>query len=216
MTHADAPVVWAGLDAPWRIAFEEAWSAWCAGNFGVGAVLVDPDTGEVVSRGRNRVNERDPAPRTIGGNFLAHAEMNAFAAMPRFFATGLHLYTTLEPCLMCAATSIQLNVAHVHFAAVDEFFDGMHDMWLGHPYTNERRPERTGPFEGRLARFARVLPLSFTMMWMPEGNAAVEADRRDPALAALARALPTDPALLAARAAGGAAADALAALWDRL
>lgn len=208
--------VWAALPVPWRVAFDEAWAAWCAGNFGVGAVLVDPDDGEIVSRGRNRVTERDPPPGTIGGNFLAHAEMNAFAAMPRFFARGLHLYTTLEPCLMCAAAAIQLNVAHVHFAVADEFFDGMHDMWLGHPYTMERRPARSGPLPGRLARFARVLPLSFTMRWMPDGNAATEATRRDPALADLARVISGDAALTAVRDSGGGAPDALDALWEHL
>lgn len=177
------------LPPPWRAAFDEAWESFRDGNFGIGAVLVDPASGEIVARGRNRVAERDPAPRTIGGNFLAHAEMNAFAAMRSFFARDLHLYTTLEPCLMCAATSIQLNVAHVHYAAPDEFFDGLHDFWEGYPYARERRFTRSGPLDGPVAAFARVLPLAFTMRHLSDGAAAERARAEMPELARLAAAI---------------------------
>lgn len=90
----------------WVAAFDEAWTSFRRGNYGIGAVLIDPaiDSGsdvaaQIVARGRNRVGEPQIDPnRTvgIGGTFLAHAEMNAFIALPRVFATGLHLYTTLE------------------------------------------------------------------------------------------------------------------------
>jgi tRNA(Arg) A34 adenosine deaminase TadA len=128
------------LPSPWRIAFEEAWGSWRTGNFGIGAALVDPATGEIVSTGRNRVARRTDEPGTMSGNFAAHAEMNAYAAMTTFSAAGLHLYTTLEPCLMCMATSILLDVEHIHFAVRDEFFEGLDDLWSHHPYTRERQP----------------------------------------------------------------------------
>ena len=67
---------------PWRAAFDEAWASWCAGNFGIGAVLFDPEADEIVTRGRNRVEEQPGAPGQIAGNFMAHAEMNAFAVLP--------------------------------------------------------------------------------------------------------------------------------------
>ena len=174
------------LDGPWRAAFDEAWAAFGAGNFGIGAVLVDPSTGEIVARGRNRVGETRPASRIIGGNFLAHAEMNAFAAMESFFARGLHLYTTLEPCLMCSATAIQLNVEHIHFAAADEFFVGLDDLWTHHEYTRTRAPRRSGPLGRDLAAFARLLPLTYTLCRLPDGNAAATARRDESALADLA------------------------------
>jgi predicted membrane-bound dolichyl-phosphate-mannose-protein mannosyltransferase len=34
------------------------------------------------------------------------------------------LYTTFEPCMMCAATIAFYRVPKVHFAAADPFFDG--------------------------------------------------------------------------------------------
>lgn len=196
----------ADLGAPWQIAFDEAWEAFTAGNFGIGAVLVDPSTDTVVSVGRNRVSERAPASRTIGGNFLAHAEMNAFAAMDSFLAGGLHLYTTLEPCLMCSATSIQMNVEKVHFAAHDEFFDDLDGLWEHNEYTRLRKPDRAGPLDGSIARFARLLPLAFTMTRAPESNAAIKARRDEPELATLAERFMSSSELSPARSAGSASA----------
>ncbi|BAN04199.1 nucleoside deaminase [Ilumatobacter coccineus] len=187
------------LGHPWRVVFDEAWASFRSGNYGIGAALVDPGTGDVVSTGRNRVTEQQPASRTIGGNFLAHAEMNAFAAMEPFFARGLHLYTTLEPCLMCSATAIQLNVEHVHFAAHDEFFDDLDGLWQHHEYTRTRKPGRTGPLDEAIARFARLLPMTFTLAESPESNAAIAARRDTPELAAVAQRLATAPELAEVR-----------------
>ena len=180
------------LGAAWRQAFNEAWASFQADNFGIGAVLVDPATGGIVAAGRNRVAQTRPDVRTLSGNMTAHAEMNAFASLDRFNADGLHLYTTLEPCLMCAATAMQLKVGHVHYAADDEFFAGLHDVWSSHPVTEARVPERTGPLDDRLARFARLLPMIFTLRNFP-GRAAEELARRQhPDLAVIADGIDRD------------------------
>jgi len=179
----------ADLSPPWRAAFDEAWASAQAGNFGVGAVLADPATGQIVSRGRNRVAERPSEAGVIAGNMTAHAEMNAFAALDRFNAQGLHLYTTLEPCLMCAASAMLLKVEHVHLAVVDEFFDDLDDLWEAHQLTAARRPGRSVPFDVEgdempvLASFARVLPMLFTIRTFPESSAAALARERHPRLA---------------------------------
>ncbi|NND73469.1 MAG: nucleoside deaminase [Ilumatobacter sp.] len=180
-----AQVIWEDLAPPWRVVFEEAWTSFCAGNFGVGAALVDPSSGETVAVGRNRVAERDRLPGLISGNMTAHAEMNAFAALDRFDARGLHLYTTLEPCLMCIGSAMQLNVAHVHFAAADEFYDGMDELWAQHPLTAARRPAATGPLPGVLASFARLLPMAFTLRHFAGRSAEQLARQRHPELATL-------------------------------
>lgn len=203
------------LGPPWRAVFEEAWNSWRTGNFGIGAVLVDPRSDAIVSTGRNRVAQRTSGPRTLSGNFTAHAEMNAFAAMKTFSAAGLHLYTTLEPCLMCMATSILLNVEHVHFAARDEFFEGLDDLWTHHPYTRERRPDSTGPLSGPLARIARVLPLSFSALWAPDSEPVQLARAQQPELVAIAERLPGDHEL-GECARNGSFAEALDVLWGRL
>jgi len=178
------------LSPAWRAAFDEAWASAKVGNFGVGAVLVDPATGRIISRGRNRVAEQPSAPGVIAGNMTAHAEMNAFASLDRFNAQGLHLYTTLEPCLMCAASAMLLKVEHVHLAVADEFFDDLDDLWAAHELTAARRPDRSLPFEIEgdempvLAAFARTLPMLFTIRTFPESSAASLARARHPTLAA--------------------------------
>jgi len=180
------------LNAPWRLVFEEAWESFRSGNFGIGAVLADPVDGSVVTVGRNRVAERHRRPRTLSGNMTAHAEMNAFASLDRFSADGLHLYSTLEPCLMCSATALQLRVAHVHFAAADEFFSGVEVIWSGHALTAERQPATSGPLHCGLARFARLLPMVFTLRNLPGRSADQLARRVHPDLAARADAIAGD------------------------
>lgn len=182
------PDPFAGLDPVWRTVFDEAWRSAASGSYGVGAALVDPGTGRIVATGRNRVAEPPTEPGLPAGNMLAHAEIGAFAALDRFDATGLHLVTTLEPCLMCAATAMQLKVERVSFAAVDEFFDRLDDVWTRHPLTSSRRPEREGPLAGdatSLAGFARLLPMTFTLGRFPGSTAAHRARERHPRLAAI-------------------------------
>lgn len=176
----------------WQLAFDEAWESFQNGNFGIGAVLIDPTDNSIITVGRNRVAQRQPQERMLSGNMTAHAEMNAFASLDRFNADGLHLYTTLEPCLMCAATAMQLKVANVHFAAVDEFYDGMDDLWAKHPVTAERRPISSGPLPDGLARFARFLPMVFTLRHFPGRAAEVQARQSYPDLARIADGLQSD------------------------
>ncbi|MEL7209937.1 MAG: nucleoside deaminase, partial [Actinomycetota bacterium] len=216
---AEAITAWEALTEPFRLAFEQAWHSWCEGNLGIGAVLSEPTTGEIVSIGRNRVHGNPSTDEALSGNFMAHAEMNAFAAMDRFRADGLHLFTTLEPCVMCAATGLFLHVGHVHYAAADEYFDELDDLWDAHPYTRRHRPPRTGPLPGPLAALARVLPLSVVAGRDPNDSVMVKARTASPAVAALALELASDGTLEAVRAGrdpdGGGALDVLVALWAR-
>lgn len=81
----------------------------------VGAVVVDPDTGEIVGEGHNRpIATHDPT---------AHAEIMALrdAAERRqnYRLTGLHLYVTLEPCAMCAGAISFARISKLVFAAGD-------------------------------------------------------------------------------------------------
>jgi len=207
---------WKALSLPWQVAFDEAWASFRSDNFGIGAVLTDPASDDaIVTAGRNRVAQQQRVARTLSGNMMAHAEMNAMAELDTFNAEGLHLYTTLEPCLMCAATAMQLKVAHVHYAADDEFFDGMNDFWAGHPVTAERRPDRTGPLDGEFAAFARLLPMIYTFENLAGRSSEQLARSKHPALADLADELTTDTTW-AEIAKSGTAHRALGHLWSRL
>ena len=81
----------------------------------------------------------------LSGTIMAHAEMDALSQVP--FGTRITgpLYTTFEPCVMCATTIAVDRVPEVRFAAADPFFDGLHDWMAGYPFTAERSPERMRP-----------------------------------------------------------------------
>jgi tRNA(Arg) A34 adenosine deaminase TadA len=72
---------WDEVAPAWREAFELAWQAYVAGSPPVGAVVVDGD-GTVVARGRSRRAERHAPANQLAGSRLAHAELNALAALP--------------------------------------------------------------------------------------------------------------------------------------
>lgn len=208
--------VWASLPPAWPLAYAEAWASYGSGSLGIGAALVHAESGEVVGLGRNRVSDASEEPRTLSGNFMAHAEMNAFAAMPTFKAEGLDLYTTLQPCLMCAATSIFLHVDRVFYAVADEYFEDTDDLWRHDAYASRWKPDQIGPLDGRLSSFARVLPLTVEAGRSPESPVLALAQARLPEVTALARELAADGSLRRISDAGGTVVDAIETLWARL
>jgi tRNA(Arg) A34 adenosine deaminase TadA len=98
-----------------RIALEAAQAAAAAGETPVGAVIVDPATGEVVAVGANQpIGTHDPT---------AHAEVVALRAAAKkrgnYRLTGLTLFVTLEPCAMCAGAISHARIGRVVFGAED-------------------------------------------------------------------------------------------------
>jgi tRNA(Arg) A34 adenosine deaminase TadA len=185
---ATAEQCWEQLNPPWVAAFEQAWMSFGEGNFGIGAALTDPrrDGEPIVSVGRNLVVST-AGDQPIAGNYMAHAEMNAFASLASYSAEGLSLYTTLEPCLMCSATGIFLNVAHVSYAVRDEYYEPFSEkLWPHHPYTRDRQPVAVQAFDDQLSSFARLLPLAHTLSTIPTSKPAAVARQSRPELSALA------------------------------
>ena len=98
-----------------RIALELAQAAALAGETPVGAVVVDPSTGEIVGRGRNGpIGASDPT---------AHAEIlalrEAAQRLGNYRLTGLELFVTLEPCAMCAGAISHARIGRLVFGAED-------------------------------------------------------------------------------------------------
>ena len=96
-----------------RAAIEMAQSAARAGEVPVGAVVVH--RGMVVARGANRqLRDGDPT---------AHAEIVALRGAARSLGTHrLHdttVYSTLEPCAMCAGALVSARVARLVFGSRD-------------------------------------------------------------------------------------------------
>jgi tRNA(adenine34) deaminase len=96
-----------------RRALAQAEAALTKGQAPFGAVVVD-EAGEVLGEGHNTVrSDRDPS---------AHGEVVAIrAALRRLesgrLPSGTTLYTSCEPCLMCAVVIAQLGIRRVVYAA---------------------------------------------------------------------------------------------------
>jgi len=105
--------------AAMQLALDEARSAEAAGEVPIGAIIVDA-AGEIIARGSNQVlRTSDPT---------AHAEIVALRAAGQALANyrllsssgeGCTLYTTLEPCAMCAGAILHARVARLVYAAPD-------------------------------------------------------------------------------------------------
>ena len=108
-----------GDDAFMLQALELAREAERAGEVPVGAVVVLD--GAVIGRGRNSpIALLDPT---------AHAEMlalrEAALAVHNYRLEGATLYTTLEPCVMCAGALVAARLARLVFGARDLRFGGV-------------------------------------------------------------------------------------------
>lgn len=106
-------------EAYMRMALDLAREADCAGEVPAGAVVVLQD--RVIGRGRNAPIERsDPT---------AHAEIlalrEAAAAIGNYRLEGAALYSTLEPCVMCAGALVAARVERLVFGARDLRFGGV-------------------------------------------------------------------------------------------
>jgi tRNA(Arg) A34 adenosine deaminase TadA len=98
-----------------RIALEAAQAAAERGETPVGAVVVDPASGEVISVGSNGpIGSHDPT---------AHAEVVALREAARklgnYRLSGLTLVVTLEPCAMCAGAISHARIGRLVFGAED-------------------------------------------------------------------------------------------------
>jgi len=99
------------------MACREALAAAQTGNYGVGAVLVDPE-GKVIERGQNQVFYPDFKSDR-------HAEMmvmNTFEEKHPDIDNmrGYTLVCSLEPCPMCLARLLMAGVQTVKYVALDE------------------------------------------------------------------------------------------------
>ena len=87
-------------------AFEQAAKGRSEGGCPIGGVLVDNDTGAVLGEGHNGLVQE--------GNPIVHGEMAALRAAGR--RTNRHnttIYTTLQPCFMCAGAIVQFGIPRV-------------------------------------------------------------------------------------------------------
>jgi tRNA(Arg) A34 adenosine deaminase TadA len=118
---------WYEADAALLRCLELAHESFLAGGLPVGSVIA-AGNGERISEGRNRAY--DPAGGTdrLQRTPIAHAEMNALAAVDTGTDLGsFTLWSSHRPCTMCAAACAFTGVGSVAFIAPDPSDDDSHD-----------------------------------------------------------------------------------------
>ncbi len=135
------------------LALAEARVAFAADEVPVGAVVVLD--GQVIARAHNRTRtECDPT---------AHAEVLALRAAAKVVGAqrlvGATVYTTVEPCFMCAGALSHARVARVVWAVRDPKFGGA--VSLGSVLTDPRMNHRCTVAEGECADEVRELLRGF-------------------------------------------------------
>jgi len=110
---------WHDLEPPARRALELAYRSLAGGGLACGAVIIDAG-GHPIAEGRNRAYDPPGGLDALQGTPLAHAEMNAFAAV----STGRELadctlLSTQQPCSMCTAAAVFLGIGTVRHLAPD-------------------------------------------------------------------------------------------------
>jgi tRNA(adenine34) deaminase len=117
-----------------REALIEASKAFAIGDVPIGAVAVRD--GVIVGRGYNQ--------KEVGHDPTAHAEILALREAAQTLSgwrmVGVTLYTTLEPCVMCAGAMIQARLPRLVWAADDPKAGAGGSVLdlLNHPRLNHR------------------------------------------------------------------------------
>lgn len=126
------------------IALDEARKALSRGEVPVGCALLDFQF-NIVAVGSNRANEFGDATR--------HAELVAFEALgiQRYPPRSLTLYVTCEPCVMCAAAIVQMEVVkRIVYGCANPRFGGCGSV-RGLEMYGKEVPEVEGDVEAEVA-----------------------------------------------------------------
>ena len=107
----------------------------------IGACLID-ESGELIASGYNRtITDCDPT---------AHAETlvlrQAAAKIGNYRLSGTTLYTTIEPCVMCAGALVNARIKRLVYGAADERFGAVETIFrlCDHEALNHRIEITTG------------------------------------------------------------------------
>lgn len=124
-----------------RIAIDAAEAARDRGEVPVGACVVDPDGNCVASAGNLTITDCDPS---------AHAEVVALRAAAKalgnYRLNGCTLYTTIEPCAMCAGALVHARISRLVYGAPDERFGAARTLFniCDDPRLNHRMEVTSG------------------------------------------------------------------------
>lgn len=107
-----------------KLALKAAFEAKNIDEVPIGACLVN-DSGELIAKNFNRtITKNDPT---------AHAEIlvlrDAAKQLGNYRLTGTTLYTTIEPCVMCAGALVNARIKRLVFGAFDKRFGAVRSLF---------------------------------------------------------------------------------------
>jgi len=112
-------------DAQWMtLAINAALEAGARDEVPIGAVIVDREGTLLASEGNRTIIDKDPT---------AHAEVLALRKaadkVNNYRLTECTVYTTIEPCVMCAGALVNARVKRLVYGADDERFGGVKTLF---------------------------------------------------------------------------------------
>lgn len=126
------------------LALEEALRAYHENEIPIGAVLIDED-GILIARDHNRIEQLNDA--------TAHAELLTLQAASRKLKrrrlTDCTLYSTVEPCAMCAGALVLCRVKRLVYGATDSKFGAAESLFnvTNNPALNHQLKVTAGVLE---------------------------------------------------------------------
>ena len=132
-------------NANMRLALAEALQAYNEGEVPIGAVLVENESGILVCKNHNRIEQLNDA--------TAHAEILVLRAaaqiLKRRRLKNCTLYVTLEPCAMCAGALVLCRVERLVYGAVDSKFGAAESIFnvVNNPALNHQLKVTAGILE---------------------------------------------------------------------
>lgn len=127
-----------------RLALDEARMAYKEGEVPIGAVLIDED-GILISRAHNQIEQLDDA--------TAHAELLALREgshkLKRRRLSDCTLYSTVEPCAMCAGALVLCRVRRLVYGTTDSKFGAAESLFnvVNNPALNHQLLVTAGVLE---------------------------------------------------------------------
>ncbi len=107
-----------------RRAIDAAARAGASGEVPIGACLIDANGELLASAGNRTISDSDPT---------AHAEIlvlrQAAGKIGNYRLTETSLYTTIEPCAMCAGALVNARIKRLVFGAHDERFGAVESVF---------------------------------------------------------------------------------------
>ena len=127
-----------------NLALEEALRAYHENEVPIGAVLID-EGGILIAREHNRIEQLNDA--------TAHAEILALKAASKILnrrrLSGCTLYSTVEPCAMCAGALVLCRVKRLVYGATDSKFGACESIFnvVNNPTLNHQLKITAGVME---------------------------------------------------------------------